>query len=63
MKTKYIVWLRNIVVVLFIGQLGYFLIQRLYYGLAVEFSTLGICTSAGALILLQYSIRKEAERQ
>ncbi len=63
MKTRYLVWLRNLVVVLLVGQLGYFLIQRLYYGLAIELNAAGICVSAGALILLQYSIRKEAERQ
>ena len=62
MNAKYLVWLRNLMLLLIAGELGYFLIQRVYYAHAVEFNSAGITASAGALILLQYAIRRQTEK-
>lgn len=63
MKIKYLVWLRNIVLILLVGRLVYYLVQRFYYGFAVEFGSVGTTASIGALILLQYVIGKQTEKK
>ncbi len=66
MNVKYLIWLRNIMFVLFVAQLGYFIYliyQRFFIGVRVEWNSSSIITLAVALGLLQSAISKQTTKE
>lgn len=63
MKVKYLIWLRNVMLILFVAQLGYFLIQKFYNGVAVEWKPSSILYPGATLVILQYLIRNQTDEQ
>lgn len=62
MNVKYLIWLRNIILILFVAQLGYFLVQKFYNGVAVEWKSSSVLYPGATLVILQYLIRKQTDK-
>ena len=62
MAVKFIIWVRNLMLVFLVAQLGYFLYQKFYKGMDVEWSS-SIIAPVVPLILLQLSINKQTRKE
>jgi Na+-translocating ferredoxin:NAD+ oxidoreductase RnfD subunit len=63
MSVKTLVWLRNIMLVLLLAQIGYFLFVKYYKGMPVEWNSFSFIITAAAFSLLVLAIRKQAAKQ
>ncbi|WP_461138569.1 hypothetical protein [Spirosoma pomorum] len=58
MNIKILVWLRNLILILLLVQVGYFLFVKYYKGIAVEWNSSSFFITAAAFALLGIEIRR-----
>lgn len=62
MKTIYLVLLRNILIILFFAQLGYFLYRKFYVGVPTDWNSSSFITLVGGIGAMQLLLNKRTEK-